>query len=108
MKKDELWILELPFIEGNEQRGTRPCLILGETKTNMILIAPLTSNLRALRFSNTIKITKSKQNNLEKDSIILMFQVQALDQKRFIKKIGNIEGDYLIQVNEMLKELFEL
>ena len=37
-----------------------------------------------------------------------MFQVQALDQKRFIKKIGNIEGDYLIQVNEMLKELFEL
>ncbi|MBS3134316.1 type II toxin-antitoxin system PemK/MazF family toxin [Candidatus Woesearchaeota archaeon] len=108
MKKGELWVLELPFLNGREQRGTRPCLILADTKTDMIVVIPLTSNLQALRFPHTVEIKKSGENKLEKDSIALIFQIQSLDKKRFINKIGVLEDYYLSKVDEVLKRLIQL
>ena len=106
MIRGELWIIKLPFIEGREQRGTRPCLVLADTKTNMIITIPLTSNLQALRFPNTIEIKKSLQNGLEKDSVALVFHIQSLDKKRFVRKIGVIEKEYLDKIEDLLRRLF--
>jgi len=103
-----LGVLNLPSRDGREQIGRRPCLVLSETKTDLVIIAPLTSNLQALRFPNTLKIKISETNNLAKDSAILMFQLQALDKRRFISKIGEIENSYLKEVDKILKMLFNL
>ncbi|MAH03798.1 hypothetical protein CMI39_03365 [Candidatus Pacearchaeota archaeon] len=107
MKKGEVWILELPSKRGKEQKGIRPGIIIANTKTNMIVTLPLTSNLQALRFPNTLKIKTSKENNLEKDSIALIFQIQSLDKKRFLAKIGIIENKYMTKINNIIKEMFE-
>ena len=56
MKKGEVWILELPSKGGREQKGIRPGFIVAMTNMNMIFTIPLTSNLQALKFPNTIKI----------------------------------------------------
>lgn len=40
MKKGEIWIIELPFVEGREQRGKRPALILADTKTRYGFSSP--------------------------------------------------------------------
>ena len=107
MKSGELWILELPFREGREQRGVRPCLILADTKTDMIITVPLTSNLQASRFPNTLRIESSKENGLEKNSIALIFHIQSLDKKRFIKKIGDLEDSYFSEIKKAVRELVE-
>jgi mRNA interferase MazF len=86
MKRGEIWIVEFPFANGKEQRGRRPCLVLAETKTDIVIVVPFTSNLYALRFPYTVEIKKSKENGLEKDSVALVFHVQALDRKRFVSK----------------------
>lgn len=108
MKKGEIWILTLPFSEGREQRGLRPGLIIADTKVGMILTIPLTSHIQALKFPYTIEIKKSQKNGLDKDSVVLLFQMQSLDKKRFVNKIGDIEDHALKTIDELLRKLFFL
>ena len=56
----------------------------------------------------TLEIRESRENNLDKDSIALVFQLQTLDKKRLISKIGDIESDYLQKINEIIKNLLKL
>lgn len=108
MKKGEIWFLELPFKNGREQRGTRPCLILANTTTDMIVVTPLTSNIQALRFPYTVEIKKSEKNGLSSDSVVLVFQIQSLDKMRFTNRIGIMEDFCLKKVEETLKAMFQL
>ena len=109
MEKGELWVVKFPSRNSREQAGTRPAIIMADTKTNLTLLIPLTSNLEALeKLPYTIKINKSNNNKLDKDSIALIFQLQALDKKRFISKIGHLEDNYLNQINKIIKDLLKL
>ena|SRR3989344_9537453 len=108
MKKGEIWFLELPFKDGREQRGTRPCLILANTTTDMIVVAPLTSNIQALRFPYAVEIKKSEKNGLSSDSIVLVFQVQSLDKRRFINRVGIVEDICLKKVEETIRAMLQL
>ena len=105
MKKGEIWILNLPFGKGREQYGTRPGLVMAETKIGLIVTIPLTSNIQALRFSHVLDIKKSQKNGLDKDSVALVFQIQSLDKKRFVNKIGELEDLKLKEVDGILKKL---
>ncbi len=69
---------------------------------------PLTSNLKALRFDNTLKIIKSEQNKLDKDSIALIFHVQSLDRRKFIMKIGSLEKIYTEEIDWRLKDYLDI
>lgn len=105
MKKWEIWIISLPFGNGREQRGVRPCIILADTGIGMILVIPLTSSFAALRFPHTVEINKSEKNGLEKDSIALVFQIQSIDANRFINKIGELEESYCIKITDNLNKI---
>jgi len=106
MKKGEIWIIDIPPKGAHEQKGVRPGFIIATTGTNMIITIPLTSNLHSINFPNTLKIKNSETNNLKKDSIALIFQMLALDRRRFIQKVGDIEKEYLNQIDEIIKNMF--
>jgi mRNA interferase MazF len=109
VEKGEIWIVKFPSKRGREQEGTRPVIVIADTQTDLALIILLTSNIEALRkFLDTIGIEKSNINKLDKKSVALVFQLQALDKKRFISKIGALEDIYLEQVNEKLRQLLKL
>ena len=109
MKKGELWIVEFPSKKGREQSGKRPAILMADTKTSLTLTIPLTSNLEALeKLPYTLKIEASDKNKLEKDSIALTFQLQALDKRRFISKVGDLEESYMKEISKTLKELLKL
>ncbi len=57
---------------------------------------------------SNLDIKRSEMNGLEKDSIALIFQLQSLDKNRFIKKIGILENEILIEINKILKKLFQI
>ncbi|NJO52924.1 MAG: type II toxin-antitoxin system PemK/MazF family toxin [Leptolyngbyaceae cyanobacterium RM2_2_4] len=73
----------------------------------MLMVVPVTSSLGALRFPFTVKIQPSEQNGLTLPFVAMVFQVRAIDRKRIIRKIGELEIDYLAQVDveiwQMLK-----
>ncbi len=108
MKKGEIWLIELPSKGGREQKGIRPCIILADTKTSLIVVIPLTSNPLALNMPYTAEIKKSQQNNLGSNSIALIFQIQAIDKLRLIKEIGSLENKDLHKIEIELKELLKI
>src|SRR3989338_4940719 len=102
--KGEIWLVDLPSSNGHEQSGLRPIILFFESKANVSIIVPLTSNVQSLRFPFTLEINPSAENGLEAISIALAFQIRAIDKKRLIKKIGFLEEDYLSTLNNLLKK----
>ncbi|MBI2107818.1 type II toxin-antitoxin system PemK/MazF family toxin [Candidatus Woesearchaeota archaeon] len=108
MKKGEIWLVELPSTNGHEQSGKRPALILSETAANIVIVVPLTSNLQALRFPDTIEVKPSKQNGLATLSVALVFHIRAIDKKRLKSKIGNLEDSSLKEVEKTIRKILQL
>ncbi len=109
MNKGEIWVIDFPCRDRREQSGTRPSVIIGDTGTNLALVVPLTSNLQALtKIPYTLIINKTKNNNLDKDSVALILQLQAIDKKRFILKISSLEENYIKEINDEIKRLLQL
>lgn len=108
MKKGEIWTIELPSTTASEQMGTRPSVIIAEADANISIIIPFTSNIQALKYSHTILVPNSPVNGLITDSVLLLFQIRAIDNKRILKKIGKMEEEYITQMDRMLLEMLKL
>ena len=107
MKKGEIWLVEFPISNGHEQTGTRPVIIIAEMPPIAVII-PFTSNIQALRFPYTKEVKPTKTNGLGAVSIALVFQIRAIDIKRFKKKIGELEDSIMMQIDDMLKKFLDL
>lgn len=106
MNKGEVWLAEVPSSNGHEQSGTRPVIIFSVSSTaNTIVVLPFTTNMQALRFPFTLAIGSSKENGLTEESVALVFQIRAIDKKKLIRKVGDIETKYLKETDEMSKKL---
>lgn len=108
MKKGDIYLLDLSTGIGHEQYGERPAILLSNLVNGMIVVVPLTSNLKSSRFSHTLSVTPSKKNNLDSKSIALVFQLKAVDSKRIVKHIGQIDSSDCEQLGQILKDLLTL
>ena len=72
------------------------------------MIIPLTSQLSALRFAYTLRIEPSVINGLTVPSVLLVFQLRAIDQHRILGTLGRLEQDYLEQLDLEMKRLLGL
>ncbi len=105
MKKGEIWIVELPLAIGHEQVGARPAIVLADTESPVVVVAPLTSNLQALRFPFTLLVVPSKTNRLDADSVALVLHIRAIDRRRLKNKIGFLEKATLKEIDKILRRL---
>jgi len=115
MKRGDIVLVNLPQAAdsaGHEQVGTRPALIVHDDATSdtlsVVMIVPFTSNLKAQRFPHTILVKPSKENGLSMPSVLLVFQLRAIDKQRVTKKIGHLEDKLMGQVNQEIKDLLGL
>jgi mRNA interferase MazF len=111
MLRGEIILVELPQVDtrGHEQEGTRPALIVHDNATidslPVVMIVPITSRLSAMNYPHTILVQPSMQNGLNVPSILLLFQLRAIDKRRFVKTLGVLEAQIIEQVNVELKKL---
>jgi len=102
MARGDVLLVSLPTSEGREQSGRRPVVavqtdVLGEP---MLMVAPITLNSNALRFLFTVKIEPYDENGLSLPSIVMVFQMRAIDKTRIIKKLGKLSDDDLKKVDD--------
>ena len=94
---------------GHEQTGNRPALVVhsdaSSPNLSVAIVVPLTSHVRAKPFSHTIEIQPSKQNGLHMPSILMVFQLRAIDKRRIIRRLGDIETSLLEQVTFEMKTM---
>ena len=108
MRKGEIWLVDLFGGAGREQLGERPAIILASTPLQIVAIIPLTANLKALRFPFVFPIDPNKKNGLRTQSVALVFHVRAIDERRLVKKIGELDKRDIDQINHILKKMLDL
>lgn len=107
MKKGEIWLVELTEATGHEQKGMRPALILGRAN-GLAVVAPLTTSMERLNLEYTHPLEPTPDNGLTQPSVALLFQIRALDEGRFRKKIGWIPTDVRGIIDALLKSLLKI
>src|SRR3989338_3527896 len=108
MKKGDVSIIDLSIGTGNEQYGKMPAVLISDTKTNIAIVVPITSNTEALKFPHTLIIVPDKQNKLEQKSIAMIFQLRAVDKTRITKIIGRLNKNIGDTLDKMIRKMLNL
>lgn len=108
-KQGAIYLVDLDPTKGHEQSGKRPVLVLQNNVLNKnlstIVIAPLTSNLK-LKGTLTSYFLSSEICGLQKDSVILLFQVRTIDKSRLEKYVGTLSETDFNDVKKQLSYVF--
>lgn len=109
MNKGDIFIIDSSDDSvGREQFGNRPAVVISNTKTNIVIVAPFTSNKKALKFQFTLAISPDSQNNLDNESIALIFHIKSIDKSRVLKMIGKISEQDKMRIDDILREMLNL
>jgi len=111
IEKGDIFLANLEPIEGHEQGGVRPVLVIQNNLYNkyspVIIIAAITSRIFSKEFPTNIFISK-EESQLDKDSTILLNQIRTIDKKRIMKKLGAVDIFLMNKVNLAIKISLDL
>jgi mRNA interferase MazF len=110
-KQFEIWIADLNPTIGTEPGKVRPVIIIQTDLLNKhhpsSIICPLTTNVKKEIEILRIHLKKGCCG-LEEGCDIMIDQIRAIDNKRLIKKAGNIPAEVERQIKENLKIIFDI
>ncbi len=119
IKRGEIYFVSLDPVQGREQAGKRPVLIVSDDVINslplVISVVVGTDAANITRSYPTNVLVKAKESGLPKDTVFLCFQLRSLDQKRFadpktgkIKCAGVVSASKLEEIDLALKLVLSL
>jgi mRNA interferase MazF len=109
IKQFDIWLADLNPSVGTEPGKKIPVVVVQTDLLNEFhlstLICPISTNVK-----EEVEILRIhlKRGQLEKLSDILIDQVRAIDNKRFIKKIGKLNKEQIIKLKENLRIVLDL
>lgn len=110
-KQFEIWLADLNPRFGTETGKTRPILVIQSDLLNKshpsTIICPITSNIKKGVEILRVNINKNT-GGLNQESSVMIDQVRSIDNKRFIKKLGNLPISLREKVLENLKIVMDL
>jgi mRNA interferase MazF len=112
IKRFEIWIADLNPQIGTEPGKTRPVLVVQSNLLNKVphpstIVCPITTNIQ--KDSEILRVhIKKGTANLNENCDIMIDQARAIDNKRLIRKIGELPDNLSIQVSENLSIILDL
>lgn len=110
MQQGDIYLINLDPAVGFEIKKSRPCVIVSDDAIGILplkIIAPITDFKEKYRqIPWMIELHFDAQNNLDKLSVIDVFQVRSVSEERFIRKIGTVSNLVLDSIKEALKTVF--
>ncbi len=112
MKRGEVYDARLEPIEGSEQGGTRPVIIVSRNAINssspLVIAVPCTTYRTERRIYPSQVLIKAPNGGLSQDSIALGEQLRALSKTRLLRLRGILDRDSLTELNKALAIALEL
>ena len=113
IKQFEVWIADLNPAGGTVPGKIRPVIIVQTEGLNKIqhpstIILPVTTNVFANVSLLRINLTPNNTNGLLEKSAILLDQIRAIDNKKFLKKIGFLDSSETLKIKELLKIILDI
>ena len=111
IRQFEIWIADLAPQRGTETGKVRPVLVVQTDLLNQVhpstLICPITSNVQ--KESEILRVNiKQGISNLKESSDIMIDQIRAIDNRRFLNKVGEIPASLRNIVKENIKIILDL
>lgn len=107
--RGEIWLVNLnPLKKKNEMGKIRPVLVYQNDELNRndypsTIIIPLSTSL--VDDAEPIRMRVTKREKLEEDSDIVITQIRAIDNDRFIEKLATLTKDDMQRVKELFEEI---
>ncbi len=105
IKRGDIWLVNLDPTVGHEVNKVRPSVIiqndLGNKYGTMTIIAPVSSKVE--RIYPIDVLIEEKLPGLPNSSKIMLNQIRAIDKRRLIRRVGQLDGDVMENVNDRLK-----
>lgn len=109
IKQYDIWLADLNPSRGTEPGKTRPVVIVQTDLLNdehlSTIICPVTTNVKADIELLRVHLKKDQLNKL---SDILVDQVRAIDNRRLLKKLGQLTKDQKKKLKENLRIVLDL
>lgn len=106
IKRGDLYYADLSPVVGSEQGGIRPVLIIqndiGNKYSPTVIIAAITSQINKAKLPTHVEIS-ANEYGLNKDSVIRLEQIRTIDKKRIREKIGCLDENVMLKVNNSLQ-----
>ena len=111
VSKGEIWLANLnPAKKNNEVGKVRPVLIwqtdeLNHSEYPTTIILPLTTSL--VDDAEPLRMRVTKREKLQKDSDLLIAQIRAIDNSRFVEKLAVLSVAEMKRVKILFDEVVE-
>ncbi|MBW6461385.1 MAG: type II toxin-antitoxin system PemK/MazF family toxin [Bacteroidales bacterium] len=107
MKQRDICLADLNPVQGSEQSGIRPVVVISgnamNDNLNICIVCPLSSHIK--NYAGCIVLKKDDLNQLDHDSEVTTFQVRTISKSRLVKKIGVVTESQLQQILQGLVEV---
>ena len=111
IKQYEIWIADLNPRFGTEAGKTRPVVIIQADLLNNFhpstIICPITTNVKPDAEILRVHLTKGSAK-LKEDCDIMIDQVRAIDNKRLLKKTGELNQETIDLIKSNLSIVLDL
>ena len=111
LKQYDIWIADLNPRFGTETGKTRPVVIVQTDLLNKYhpstIICPITTNVNLDAEILRVHLSKGSAK-LKEDCDIMIDQVRAIDNKRLLKKIGELNQEQINIIKSNLEIIFDL
>ncbi len=111
VKRGDIFYAGLSPVVGSEQGGIRPVVIVqndvGNRHSPTVIAAAITSQTAKAKLPTHIEVYADKYG-LAKDSVILLEQIRTIDKTRLKEKMGHLEDDLMMKVDNAINVSFGL
>lgn len=111
IKQYDIWIADLEPQRGTETGKVRPILVIQTNHLNKVhpstIICPITTNVQKDSDILRVHINKGKAG-LNENCDIMIDQIRAIDNRRLVRKIGDLPKDLIEKVKENIQIILDL
>ena len=105
IKRGEVYFAQLNPVQGSEQGGCRPVLIIqndvGNAYSPTTIILAITSQIDKAHLPTHVELGKN-QSGLERDSVILAEQIRTIDKSRLRQKVAELNQETMEKIARAL------
>ena len=106
MRRGDVYDARLDPVEGSEQKGSRPVVIVSRNAINtsspIVVVVPCTTYRAGRRLYPSHVLVRAPDGGLAADSVALAEQVRVLDKNRLLRRRGTLSAAAMEQLNRAL------